>query len=43
VRALRYARWRDWLLAGLLGLMGGVFLAFFTEFASLVKAQLTET
>ena len=31
------------LLAGLLGLMGGVFLAFFTEFASLVKAQLTET
>ena len=30
------------LLAGLLGLMGGVFLAFLTEFASLVKAQLTE-
>lgn len=29
-------------LAGLLGLMGGVFLAFFTEFASLVKAQLAE-
>ncbi|WP_417566249.1 Wzz/FepE/Etk N-terminal domain-containing protein [Marinobacter sp.] len=30
------------LLAGLLGLMGGIFLAFFTEFAGLVKAQLAE-
>ena len=29
-------------LAGLLGLMGGIFLAFFAEFASLVKAQMSE-
>jgi uncharacterized protein involved in exopolysaccharide biosynthesis len=31
------------ILAGLLGLMGGVFLAFFAEFASQVRAQMSES
>lgn len=30
-------------LAGMLGLMGGVFLSFFVEFASLVKARVTDS